>query len=208
MECFLQGCGFDIWNVVIEGVAQPTTKLEDGTTTPKPFKEYDENDKKAFSLNGKALNILHCSLTATDYNRIRGIRSAHEVWEKLETIYEGTKKVKQARKTMLVKDFENFNMHDGESISKMVERLDNIVNPLVALGKVISEEDKVTKVLNALPGSWSEKVTAITEAQNLETLKFDELIGNLLIYEVYLKEKKNSQPSTSKSGARKILLKA
>ena len=68
----------------------------------------------------------------------------------------------------------------------MMTRLTTLTNELTSLGKVISEEEQVEKVLRVLPKSkWNVKVTAITEAnKELEGLTLDELVGNLRTYEI------------------------
>ena len=50
MECFLQGCGFDLWNAVVNYDVYPNIELADGSFSPKDFKDFNENDKKNLSL--------------------------------------------------------------------------------------------------------------------------------------------------------------
>ncbi|GAA0159281.1 hypothetical protein LIER_43475 [Lithospermum erythrorhizon] len=52
----------------------------------------------------------------------------------------------------------------------------------------MSNEKLVRKVLRTLPKRFAHKVTAIEEAQDLSTMIFDELMGNLLTFEMTLEE--------------------
>ena len=66
----------------------------------------------------------------------------------------------------------------------------NIYHSLLALGEKFSDFDIVSKILNSLTDEWERKVLAIEEANDLSTMKPEELIGNLMSYEVNLQAKK------------------
>ncbi|GKG43214.1 hypothetical protein Tco_0479898, partial [Tanacetum coccineum] len=51
-----------------------------------------------------------------------------------------------------------------------------------------SSKNCVRKFLKALHPKWRAKVTAIEESKNLTTLHFDDLIGNLKVYEEVIKK--------------------
>ena len=77
-------------------------------------------------------------------------------------------------------------MHENESISDMYCRFQDIVHSLIALGKGFSEEDQVRKILNSLTPEWDQKTLTIEEANDVSQMKIEELIGNLMSYEVQL----------------------
>ena len=52
------------------------------------------------------------------------------------------------------------------------------------MGKRVSKEDKVSKILRCLPPKWNSKTEAIEEVKNLKELPLEELIGSLMTYEV------------------------
>ncbi|GKF99175.1 hypothetical protein Tco_0297958, partial [Tanacetum coccineum] len=62
-------------------------------------------------------------------------------------------------------------------------------------------------VTRALPTKWHPKVTAIEESKDLSTLPFDELIGNLKVYEVVL-EKDPEISKVKKEKYKSLALKA
>ncbi|KAI5663880.1 hypothetical protein M9H77_23203 [Catharanthus roseus] len=49
------------------------------------------------TLNFQAMNILSCALDASEYNRVNGCDSAHEMWKLLEVTHEGTNQVKESK---------------------------------------------------------------------------------------------------------------
>ncbi|GJX67259.1 hypothetical protein Tco_0302986 [Tanacetum coccineum] len=54
--------------------------------------------------------------------------------------------------------------------------------------KGFSSKNYVRKFLRALHSKWRAKVTAIKESKDLTSLSFDELIGNLKVYEAIIKK--------------------
>ena len=69
-------------------------------------------------------------------------------------------------------------------------RFQEIVHSLIALGKTYSKEDQVRKILNSLPSECDQKTLAIEEANDVNKTKIEELIGNLMSYEVQLQKEK------------------
>ena len=68
---------------------------------------------------------------------------------------------------------------------EMMTRLTALTNELTSLGKVITVEEQVEKVLRVLPKSkWNVKVTAIREAKDLIGMTLNELVENLRTYEI------------------------
>ena len=92
------------------------------------------------------------------------------MWETLQVAHEGTNEVKQARINTLTQEFELFRMKNGETIAEMQKRFSHLINRLNLLGNLISNAIATNKFLRYLTKNWKPKVTAIKEANNLETL--------------------------------------
>ncbi|XP_070054575.1 uncharacterized protein [Nicotiana tomentosiformis] len=60
--------------------------------------------------NFRAKKILVCGIGLDEYNRISAYQSAKEIWEALQTAYEGTTQVKQSKIDMLTTEYELFRM--------------------------------------------------------------------------------------------------
>ncbi|MQM09076.1 hypothetical protein Taro_041944 [Colocasia esculenta] len=174
MEFFLQGLDYQIWSIVEE---------EDLLVTNDKDK-WTEDDKKKISFNCKAKSILCCALSKKEFNRISACKSIMEMWEKLRITYEGTDKVKETRIDILVTQYERFQMQPGESITQMYSRFTDITNGLAGLGKTYEMGDMVRKILRSLPASWTPKVTAIEEANDLKRMSLEKLIGSLMAHEI------------------------
>ncbi|XP_057986532.1 uncharacterized protein LOC131171098 [Hevea brasiliensis] len=184
MRNFIQSVDIEAWQRIVKGPEIPLELHADGYRE-KLEDEYNELDWKKVSSNAKALNILHCALDATEYNRISGCASAKEVWDKLEVTYEGTNQVKESKANRLVREYELFEMKPGETISEMK----------------FTEEELVKKVLRSLPKSWETKVTVIFDTKDFSKFTYDELIGSLIAHEMlYDKSKSNVDDEKKKRG--------
>nr|GEU83673.1 UBN2 domain-containing protein [Tanacetum cinerariifolium] len=73
-----------------------------------------------------------------------------------------------------------------ESIDNTFARFNTIINSLKALDEGFSSKHYVRKFLRSLHPKWCVKVTAIEESKDLTSLFVDELIGNLIVYEVII----------------------
>ena len=72
--------------------------LDVGWTRLKATKStWDKAALAAVNINSKALNAIFCGVSPHEYHRISHITIAKEAWKILETMYEGTKKVKGTR---------------------------------------------------------------------------------------------------------------
>ncbi|CAM8944278.1 unnamed protein product [Rhodiola kirilowii] len=75
-------------------------------------------------------------------------------------------------------------MHDDETIKDFNARVCDLVNEASTLSEALPEEKVVRKILRSLPKRFAMKVTAIEEANNVKTIGWKELIGNLCTYEL------------------------
>ena len=96
-------------------------------------------------------------------------------------------------------------MKPNESIVEMFTRFTDVVNGLKGLGKRVSEQDKVSKILRCLPPKWNSKTEDIEEVKNLKELPLEELIGYLMTCEMKIarQEKEMQEESKKKSIALK-----
>ncbi|PKU75455.1 hypothetical protein MA16_Dca027519 [Dendrobium catenatum] len=73
-----------------------------------------------------------------------------EIWDRLCITYEGTSEVKHSRINILLHDYELFRMKPSETIFDMYSRFTQIVSSLHALGREISNYEKVNKIVRCL----------------------------------------------------------
>jgi len=84
-------------------------------------------------------------------------------------------------------------MKENETIAKMVTKFTDITNSFVALRKKYTHDEKIRKILCALTSDWEKKTTTVEEANDLSTISFENLIGNLMAYEVQLEDRKKDE---------------
>jgi len=80
-------------------------------------------------------------------------------------------------------------MLEDESIQDYNLNIIDIANSFESLGEKISDKKLVRKILRSLPKRFDMKVTAIEEAQDISSLKVDELIGSLQKFEITVNNK-------------------
>jgi hypothetical protein len=198
MIIYLKSIDFAVWKIVEAEYSPPTAAYETWT----------EREKRTATLDAKAMNALYCAIDEEEYSRISTCETAHEVWHALEVLHEGTNKVKEAKISALVHKYELFKMAKGETIKDMFSRFTTITNGMKSMGKTYSMEEKVRKILRSLTSEWERKTTAIEEANDLKVLTLDELIGNLMAYEVQIQERRREEEEEAAPKKKNIAFKA
>jgi len=69
-------------------------------------------------------------------------------------------------------------MHENDSIDDMITRFTKITNSLASLDNAIGNEQKVRKVIRALPPSWEIKAIILKELNDKEEIELIGIIGN------------------------------
>ena len=146
MRVFLISMNLDLWNIIENGFLLPS----------KPMNKWSDLEKKYFSLNAKAMNVLFCALDKNEFNQI-----STNIQRTLETTHEGISRVEDSKVNTLLHDFELFRMQPSKTIGNMYTRFTDVVNSLRALGKCFSDFELVNKILRSLSKKWDSKVTAI-----------------------------------------------
>ncbi|GMI67464.1 hypothetical protein HRI_000415700 [Hibiscus trionum] len=198
MRLFIKSTDYMVWDVVEEGPFIPMKREGEGRLVPKVKAEMTEDDRRIMQVNDKALHVIFCALGLDIYSKVYSIENAKEVWDTLETTYEGTSDVKETKIGLLNLSYKNFKMDPDESVSKMFDRFSVIVNGLKGFGDIIPEDKLLRKLLYSLPESWDSKRTAIIEARDLKTLKLDALVGSLLTHEIMRKGREEEKKMEDK----------
>ena len=87
MRAFLCSIDETVWDAI-----------DVGWTRPKAAKStWDKAVLAAANANSKALHAIFCGVSPDEFHRISHVTIAKEVWQILETTYEGTKKVKDTK---------------------------------------------------------------------------------------------------------------
>ena len=140
MESYLFSIDYYLWKIVRDGFV--TSKTEEN--------DWNEEDIKKHQIDHKAKYIIFCSILPSEYEKLSACSTSHEIWRKLEVVYEGTDQVKDTKINLLMSQYEEFKLLQNENISNMNGRFQKIINNLKMLGKIISEEDQIKKILRSL----------------------------------------------------------
>ncbi|GKA87483.1 hypothetical protein Tco_0809247 [Tanacetum coccineum] len=131
--------------------------------------------------------VIYNALPLKEYEIIFMCKTAKETWDTLLITHQGNSLVKDNNIDLLVQQYEQFTIPEEESIDNAFARFNTIITSLKALDEGFSSKIYVRKFLRALHPKWRAKVTAIEESKDLTSLSLDELIGNLKVYEVIIK---------------------
>ncbi|KAG8650828.1 hypothetical protein MANES_07G075728v8 [Manihot esculenta] len=182
---FLKLEGVDLWDIVENDPFFPA-RVIDGNQEQKPKSEWSELEKRRVALNDKAIHILFCALSRSEYNKVCMKSTAKKIWDALVVTHEGTNQVKEYKMESLIYQYELFKMKSDETISQMYDRFIAIIGGMKSLGKTFTNEE-------LLP-----KVTSLKDAKDLSKVQLDELLGNLIDYEMTLKREQVEEPSKVK----------
>ena len=92
-------------------------------------------------------------------------------------------------------------MQENESIDDMITKFTKIINALASLGDEIDNDQKMHKVIGALPLSWEIKATPLKESNNKDEMELISLIDNLKTHEMKKKAREETVPQKNKSTA-------
>ena len=153
MRVYIMSLGIEVWATVEFGYAPKATNLE-------------REAKQEFVANAKAMNAILSGLCEAEFIKIMHSKTAKDMWDTLENIHEGNKKVKTAKLQVYRAQFENLKMNDDEDVGKFFLRVVEIVNNMKALGETIPKSIIVQNILRSLPSRFNPKVSAIEETTN------------------------------------------
>ncbi|XP_070026662.1 uncharacterized protein [Nicotiana sylvestris] len=187
METYTMSYDIKVWHVIKKkNLPIPPKKDENGqvitSTNPLDLDDYTDEQAVVITVNEKAKNLLYNAISREEYEKIFSCETAKEMWDKLEVTYEGTNKVKETRINLLVREYELFQMKDGESVEEMFSRFSKILGDLKSFGRPIKSGEQVRKILRSLPTILKSKVIAL-ECQDLDKISYDDLRGDLIAFE-------------------------
>nr|GEW98720.1 putative reverse transcriptase domain-containing protein [Tanacetum cinerariifolium] len=143
------------------------------------FDKQNDDLKKKLAKNNEAKMVIYNALPQKEY--------AKEIWDTLLITHQGNIQVKDNKIDLLVQQYEQFMFLEEELIDHAFARFNTIITSLKALDEGFSSKNYVRKFLRALHLKLRTKVTTIEESKDLTTLSLYELIGNLKVYEVIIK---------------------
>ncbi|GKD07240.1 hypothetical protein Tco_1186925 [Tanacetum coccineum] len=117
------------------------------------------------------------------FEKIAEATTSKEAWDKLEKVYKGADRVKQARLQTLRGELEAMKMKETEGVSDYITRVQAVVNQLKRNDETLTDSRVVEKILLSLTEKFKNVVCAIEESKNLEDMTIDDLAGSLEVHE-------------------------
>ncbi|GJU65550.1 hypothetical protein Tco_1247385, partial [Tanacetum coccineum] len=187
-ETYVKSKDLDLWHAITYGDFPP---IQNNPETKKdeivPFDKQNDDLKKKLAKNNKAKMVIYNALPRKEYERIFMCKTAKEIWDTLLITHQGNSQVKNNKIDLLVQQYEQFMIPKKESIDNAFARFNTIITSLKTLDEGFSSKNYVRKFLRALHPKWRAKFTTIEESKDLTSLSLDELIGNLKVYKVIIK---------------------
>ncbi|CAM8913943.1 unnamed protein product [Rhodiola kirilowii] len=188
MKAFLKSQDESVWEAVEQGWTHPVATDEEGKLSLLAKDKWTEVQKKAEAANSKAMNAIFSGVDGKNFKMISTCEIAKTAWDILRTAHEGTTKVKISRMETVTSKFENLRMQEDETIADFNTRVLDISNEAFALGEPMTEETLVRKVLRSLTKRFAMKALAVKEANDVKTMRLDELMGSLQTHEMDMNE--------------------
>ena len=112
MKTYIHAHGFEIWQSIVDGYKEPAIP-----PTSEKVMKLSQN-------NSKATNSLLNGLGESVYTKLVHCKSAKDIWDKLQNIYEGDSKVKETKIQTYRSQFEQLKMKEDENIAAYFLRVD------------------------------------------------------------------------------------
>jgi hypothetical protein len=123
-------------------------------------------------------------LSDTVFTKVAHYKSAKEIWDKLQNIYEGDTRVKATKLQTYRGQFRQLKMKEDEDIVAYFLQVDETMNAIIGLGEEIEESVIVQKILRSLPMRFNPKISTLEERSDMDSISMDELHGIYTAYEM------------------------
>nr|KYP38574.1 Retrovirus-related Pol polyprotein from transposon TNT 1-94 [Cajanus cajan] len=160
----------DVWEVVEKGHTEPENVESLSQAQKDSLRDSRKRDKKA-------LCLIYQGLDEDTFEKISGVKTAKEAWEKLKISYKGADQVKKVRLQTLRGEFEALHMKEGELVSDYFSRVLTVTNNLKRNGEKLDDVRIMEKILRSLDPKFEHIVTITEETKDLEAMSIEQLLG-------------------------------
>jgi hypothetical protein len=120
MKRYMLALGFDVWKSVVDGY------------TVRATLRTDIAGKNICNDNSRAINVILGGLKIYIFVKVMHCKSAKEIWDKVEVIYERDINVKEDKLKIYRSQFENLKMKEEENIGEYLLRVYEVVKSIRA----------------------------------------------------------------------------
>ncbi|KAF8397444.1 hypothetical protein HHK36_016361 [Tetracentron sinense] len=175
----------------------PNDDIEIGPLDPmnKPTSNIDPAYETWHERDSLVLLWINASLHASVLQRVIGLQTSREVWQRLERLH---LMQSHSRVLQLKQQFQSLKK-GGMSITDFLDKMKSLADCLEAVGQQVSDYEICIQVLNGLGPEYDPVHTSVLNRDS--PILFDELFGQLLTFELRLESHASNntfeQPSTA-----------
>ena len=137
IKVFIRALDVRAQRSILTGWTPPTVTNSEGKKSIKPEVDQSNNDDRLANYNKKALHTLFNGCDVEHTKLISSCEIAKEVWEILQTTFEGSSDVKRINFYLLLLNLKNKECTNMKTLSNICTKLYDITNEFLALGERI-----------------------------------------------------------------------
>ena len=116
-------------------------------------------------------------------------KTVKEAWETVKMMRIGADQVKEVNVQKLLKELENIEFKEGESIVGFWMRIINLVANIKLLGETLDDTRVVKKFLRVVPPHFNRVAVLIEMIYDVKTLSVEDLVGRLRAAEDHFEDR-------------------
>ena len=141
------------------------------------------------SQDRQAMGALMRSVPKEMWGTLGAKKTVKEVWEVVKIMRIGADRVKEVNVQKLIREFENIEFKEGESVEDFGMRITNLVTNIKSLGESIDDTRVVKKFLRVVPPRFNQVAVSIEMFCEMKDLTVEDLVGRLRAAEDRLEDK-------------------
>ncbi|GJZ11444.1 hypothetical protein Tco_0546203 [Tanacetum coccineum] len=173
IEQYFLMTNYTLWKVIVNGDSPPPKRTVDGVEQTYP--PTTTEDKLARKNELMARGTLLMALLNEHQLKFNTYKCAKTLMEDIKKRFGGNKESNKTQKTLLKKQYKNFNRSSSEGLDQIYDKLQKLISQLEILGENISQEDMNLKFLRSLPSEWKTHTLICRNKPDLDTLSMDDL---------------------------------
>jgi hypothetical protein len=156
-------------------------------------KDYDSDEAARIRhFNSQATSILLASLCREEYYKVKGLKSAKEIWDVLKIAHEGDEVTKITKRETIKGELGRFILNKGEEPQAMYNRLKTMVNQVRNLGSTKWDDHEMVKViLRSLVFRNPTQVQLIHGDPRYKLMSPKEVVGKFVSFGLMIKDSKH-----------------
>ncbi|GJY67456.1 retrovirus-related pol polyprotein from transposon TNT 1-94 [Tanacetum coccineum] len=154
-----------------------------GLERPRTYDDLNENEKKRFDVDIRAINIVLQGIPKDIYKLINHNIKAKGIWDNVKMLLAGSDMTKEDCESQLYDEFERFKMIPGENITDYYVRFHKLVNDMRNIRMTMPNIQLNSKFVNNMTPEWDRFVTTVKLNKGLKETNHEQLYAYLKQHE-------------------------